>query len=308
MLYQYAEETQRFIRDSRQQDIDLADIFSHINAARREVAMRAECIVRVPPISGACVSASVISGGSGYTAPTVTISGPDFPSGEPPYPLGLQATANALLVGDTIAAVDIQSGGSGYFQPTATITDPTGTGAEVSVSVSPIFTINQGQEKYNLADIDLSVFPGVESILSIRSISILYSSWRYSLAAYSFSTYQAKIRQFAPSTNYLYVPSFYCQLEQGTDGAILLYPPPSQTYQAEIQAVCLPSDLTTDDSVEAIPMPWRDAVKWYAAALAFMDLQNRNAAREFFDLFDKFMSRYSAAARPGRRSNPYGRW
>jgi hypothetical protein len=205
-------------------------------------------------------------------------------------------------------AVDIQSGGSGYFQPTATITDPTGTGAEVEITTSGMFTINEGQEKYNLADIDLSTFPGVQGVISVRSISVLYSNWRYSLAQYSFSTYQSRIRQFAPSNTYQYVPSFFCQLEQGLDGSFLMYPVPSQIYQAELHCICLPSDLTTDDSVEAIPMPWRDAVKFYAAAECFLDLQNRNAAREYYDLFDKFMSATAPTRVRGGDRNPNGRW
>lgn len=308
MLNTYAEQVQRFLRESQQKNIDLADIYEHINTARREVAMRAECIVRVPPISGACVTASVTTPGSGYINPTVTISGPDYPSGSPPNPQGLQATANAIVQGGSISAIDIQTGGDGYFQPTATITDSAGSGAEVEIGTSPLFLLNEGQETYNLGDIDLTMFSGVEGVLAVRSVSILYSNWRYSCARYSFSTYQARIRQFSPSNTYQFVPSFYTQLEQGTSGSLLLYPVPSQAYQAELHCVCVPSDLTTDDSPEAIPQPWQDAVRFYATAECFLDLQNRNAAREFYSLFDQYMHRFGAYARPGGRSNPYGRW
>lgn len=308
MLSTYAEQVQRFLRESQQKNIDLADIYEHVNTARREVAMRAECIVRVPPIQGQCVSASVTTPGSGYTNPTVTISDPDYPSGAPPNPLGLQATASAIAVGGSIVSVQIDAGGDGYFQPTATISDPTGVDAEVDIAVSPIFAVSEGQETYFLNDIDLSMFSGVDSVLSVRSVSILYSNWRYSCARYSFSTYQARIRQFSPSNTYQFVPSFYTQLEQGTSGSLLFYPVPSQTYQAELHCICLPSDLTTNDSPEAIPKPWQDAVRFYATAECFLDLQNRNAAREFYSLFDQYMHRFGAYARPGGRSNPYGRW
>lgn len=87
-----------------------------------------------------------------------------------------------------------------------------------------------------------------------------------------------------------------------------MYPPPSQTYQAELHCICIPSDLTSDGSYEAIPNPWQDAVRFYAAAECFLDLQNGNKAREYYQLFDQYMTRYGAYARPGRRSNPYGRW
>lgn len=308
MLYKYAESVQRFLRDSRQQDLDLADIFDHINTARREVAMRAECVVRIPPISGACVAVSVTTAGSGYTSPTVTISGPDFPSGEPPYPLGLQATALPIIQGGSITAIDVQQGGSGYFSPTISVVDPTGSGCEATVTTSPLNLIYVGQEKYPLADIDLSMFPGVEDIISVRSIALLYSNWRYELARYSWSVYNSRIRQFAPSNTYQYVPSFFTQLEQGANGSLYFYPVPSQTYQVEFQCICSVQDLTSDDSYEALPMPWQDAVKYFAAHLCFLDLQSFNNARVYEDQFDKFMHRYGAYARPGFRSNPYGRW
>ena len=87
-----------------------------------------------------------------------------------------------------------------------------------------------------------------------------------------------------------------------------MYPLPSQTYQAEWDCQCLPSDLIDDQSHEAIPMPWRDAVAFYAAHLAFLELQNYNAAKGMLDLYEKFAQRYSDYARVGKVVNVYGRF
>ena len=77
-LFGYQKQVQRFIRDSRQELIDPQDILEYVNQARREVAMRAQCIRVLPPISGACVSVLVLNGGAGYgTNPTVVITPPD---------------------------------------------------------------------------------------------------------------------------------------------------------------------------------------------------------------------------------------
>jgi hypothetical protein len=307
-LFDYLKQTQRFLRESRQDLLDPNDLINYINRARREVAGRTQCVRRLTPISGQVVSAQIVNGGSGYSsATTVTITPPDFPSGKLPNPSGAQATALPLVLGGTLAAVDIQYGGDGYFQPQATVTDTGGgTGASVMLSISPINVLQPNQEQYAFSDINVSMFPGVESVFSIKSVSVIYANYRYSLPLYSFSTYQAMIRQYP--FQYTYVPTFCSQYGRGTDGSFFAYPWPSQQYQWEFDCFCLPQDLTTDQSVDVIPQPWADIVPYFAAHLAYLELQNLNAGRFYLDLFDKMTQRKSDYALPGRVSNPYGRF
>lgn len=306
MLFTYAKQVQRMLRDSKQDMLEQGDIYEHINEARREVAWRAQCIRRLTPIAAGLVSASVIAGGTGYTNPTVVISQPDFPDGLPGYPNGLQATALAQMVGGVITAVDIQVGGSGYQNPLMSITDPTGTGAVVVPTPIKYNQIVQGQEKYLWSDIDTSMFPGVGPVYYIMGVGVIYANWRFSPQYASFSKYQAKIRTYT-TASYQYVPAFFSQYGQGTDGSFYFYPPPSQTYPIEYDCLCMPIDLTDDTTPEAIPDPWQDAVKFFASALSYLDLQNGNKSREMFGLFDEYMHRYGAASRPGRMLNWYGR-
>lgn len=306
MLFTYAKSVQRFLRDSKQDMLEQGDIYEHINEARRETAMRAQAIRRLTPIAAGLVSASVISGGSGYTNPTVVITPPDFPDGLPGYPNGLQATALATLQGGVITAVDIQNGGAGYQNPQITITDPHGTGAVVAPTPIAYNQIIQGQEKYNWSDIDTSMFPGVGSVFYIVSIGVIYANWRYVPQYASFTKYQAKIRTYT-TASYQYVPAIFTQYGRGVNGSFYMYPPPSQTYPTEYDCLCLPIDLVDDTTPEALPMPWQDAVKFYAAAMCYLDLQNGNKAREYFELYDSFMHRYGAYAMPGRMMNQYGR-
>ena len=128
-LNDYLQQTQRFTREQGQSFLNPQDLIDYVNRARREVAMRSQCVRVLTPVSGAITTASVANPGSGYTAPTVVITAPDYPSGAGSNPNGAQATAAAIVQSGTIAAVNITYGGSGYFQPQATITDPTGTGA-----------------------------------------------------------------------------------------------------------------------------------------------------------------------------------
>jgi hypothetical protein len=309
MLFNYMKDVQRFINDANQALIDPDDIIVYINRARREVAMRAHCVRVLTPISGAIMSIAVTNPGQFYTNPTVSISPPDFPSGMQPYPAGAQATAIATQFGGTIAGINMTFGGSGYFQPIVTITDPNpnANGASATVSqMSFMNTLQGAQEVYPFSAVNLAMFPGVLEIISVRSVSLIYANYRYSLPMYAFSTYQAMIRQYP--FQYQYIPTIGSQFGQGSAGSFFLYPIPSQTYQMEWDCSCLPNDLVGDFDTEAIPDPWTMAVPYFAAHLAFLQLQNGNSARMMLDLFKEQMNYYSTAARPGRITNPYGRW
>ena len=306
--FTHLKQTQRFLREQKQQFENPDDLLVYINRARREVAGRTQCIRRLTPISGQCVSVQVLTGGSGYVNPVATITTPDFPSGILPSPNGRQATAGVSLNGGVITGIDINDGGDGYFEPNITITDATGpgSGATATVAISPINTLNIGQEVYPFSNIYLGNWPGVDSVHAIKSASVIYANYRYMLPMYAFSTYQSMIRQYP--FQYQYVPTFCSQFGQGAGGSFYAYPIPSQTYQWEFDCFCLPTDMTVDNSVpEAIPQPWTDAVPYMAAQLAYMELQNLNMAKYYQTEFDRMTLGYSSQARPGRAINPYGR-
>lgn len=306
-LFDYQKEVQKWLRETKQDLINPANLVNYINRARREVAMRTQSIRVLTQSSAPIVTASVVIGGSGYSSsPTITITPPDFPSGAGANPLGAQATASALVSGGIITAVDINYGGSGYFQPLATVTDASGTGASVTLQTGPINTLNVGQEVYNFSDIYLGANPGVKNIFAIRSVSVIYANYRYSLPMYSFTEYQGMIRQYP--FQYQYVPTFCSQFGQGAAGSLYMYPLPSQTYQYEIDAYGLPQDLKTNQDYEVIPDPWTDAISYFAAHLAYLELQNYNAAKMYKDLYNEELLIYSQSARMGRRVNIYGRY
>jgi len=306
-LNEYMQQVQRFIHDQKMELVDPADLMTYINTARREVAMRAKCLRILTPISGAITTVSVTNGGSGYSAnPVVTITPPDFPNGRLPFPNGSQAVVTPTVTGGAISSIAVNFGGNGYFQPQVQISDPTGTGATATANLSMFNTLEGGQEVYPFSGVDLAPFPGVGAIFMVRSVSIIYANYRYSLAVYDFSTYQARVRQYP--FQYQYVPTIGAQFGQGTNGSFYLYPIASTNYQMEWDSFCLPQDLIDNQSVEALPDPWVDAVPYFAAHLAFLELQNANSARMHLELFDQRVSRYGQYARPGRMTNPYGRY
>ena len=304
-LFRYLQDTQRWLREQNQTFENPDDLIAYINRARRLIALQTQCIRVLTPSSGFITGYNVLTPGSGYTTPTITVNAPDFPSGALPYPNGLQATAQATVLGGQIAAIDPLVGGYGYFQPgNVTITDPVGTGATAAPIVQGVNLLNQGQEVYPFSGIDLSANPGCDSVYAVRGISIIYSGYRYSLECLAWSRYQ--LYRAYP---YLYqnTPAICSQMLQGTSGNFYFYPLPSQPLQAEWDCQCLPSDLIDDTSVEAIPAPWGDCVAYAACHYAFLELGNLNASKFFMDLYGKNLLMYSQSTRIGRSINVYGR-
>lgn len=305
-LFQYAQQLRTRLADQKMEVFDEGDLINFINTARRETARQSQCLRALTPISGSVTQITVTNPGTGYTSPVVMISYPDFPSALPPSPLGRQATATAEIWTGGINTINVTDGGSGYYQPIVTITDPTGTGATATIALSPFNVLETGQERYNFADVDLSMFPGYGEIYMVKSVSLIYANYRYSLPCYSFSEYQARIRQYP--YQYSYVPTVMSQYGQGASGSLYFYPLPNQAYQMEWDCFCVPQDLETDQDVEALPDPWTECVVYFAAYLAYMSVQNMNAARTQLELFDRFINRAGYQSRPGRATNPYGRY
>lgn len=308
-LNTYLQQTQRFCADAAQKILDPIDLIDYVNRARRELAGRTQCIRVVTPISGPIATITVTKGGTGYAAAdTLTISTPDSPGGAAPDPNGVQATAAITGLSPTgaILGVAVTNGGDGYFTPAVTVNTSTGSGASFSVQTVGLSVTNTNQEVYNFSAMNLTSFPGVGPIIAIRGVSIIYANYRYSLPYYPFTIYQAMIRQYP--RQYYYVPTMWSQLGQGSGGSAFLYPIASQPYQMEWDSTCLPLELLTNQDVEAIPQPWTDAIPYFAAHLAFAELQNLNASMAFLKLYDEMVHRFSAYARPGRASNVYGRY
>lgn len=315
MLWTYLQQTQRLLADPNQAIYNIDDLQFYVNEARRKVAAQGQCIRRVSPVSGSILTVDVTNPGSGYTAPVVAITPPDSPSGYLPYPQGAQATAAATVIGGRISNIGVTFGGGGYFQPEVTITDPHGTGATAVATVSPVNQTTIGQEVYRFSDVPMSSFPGISAILSVRGVSIIWSNWEYSVNWVSYSKYNALVRQYV--STFFAPPTMGCQVGQGTDGSIHLYPLADQPYLMQWDTLCLPSDLSSDQDYEAIPDPWRHAIPFYAAHLALLGRaaevpQMLPLAMQYYNeknggLYMAHMKTARATSQPGRVSSFYGR-
>ncbi len=114
------------------------------SAAQESPVIRVD-VTQIAVSSGGVASIAVQAGGTGYTAPTVTISGGG----------GAGATATANLTG-AVSNISLSSGGSGYTSaPTVTLSGGGGTGATATATLTAdavtAVTINNAGSGYTSA-------------------------------------------------------------------------------------------------------------------------------------------------------------
>jgi hypothetical protein len=138
-------------------------------------------------------------------------------------------------------------------------------------------TISGGTQTYAFAQI--GGYPvGVNGTLAVRRASLGGAAldvrpWEW------FSQYYL----YSANTG---TPQRMSQQGQGASGTLWFDPVPTAPGTVILDIVGLPTPLATDADVEAIPTPWVDAVPFYAAWLAFQNLQRQADA-------DKMMARYA---------------
>jgi len=281
-----------------------AKLTTYINAARNQIAQDGYCLRAVTTSSSGVTGYSIVSGGSGYSAsPTLTISAPSGLSFAP-----VQATATATVVAGVITAVTITNPGGGYLAaPTVTITDPTGSGADITLTISSVWTANVNQETYTFANASAVITannPGYSSVFAVQDITVSWGSFKPQLSKLPWSAFQAYFR--AINTGMSNTPSYWSQLGRGTNSTVYLYPIPSQQAEMQWDCYCLPIALVDDTTVEALPLPWTEAVKWYAAYRAYMAAQRQPDAQAMLGEYSRKMQSYSAVSSPAVVPQIYG--
>jgi hypothetical protein len=99
-------------------------------------------------------------------------------------------------------------------------------------------------------------------------------------------------------------PKIWTQYRQGSLGTIFLnYLDTS--YEVIVDAICYPTDLVDDTTVDAIPYLWSDAVPFYAAYYAYMAMQRQADADHMLQRFEQLMGRARSAVTPDVQPGSY---
>jgi hypothetical protein len=183
--------------------------------------------------------------------------------------------------------VTLTGGGWGYFvPPTVTATGATSgaSNAIFTATVDNSCSTVPGQEVYKFATFNTlaqnnALFPGIQAVCGLFSVACSQGgTYKPMLTPKTWTEFQAYLRIYQnQAQNY---PIYWSQYGQGIGGSFYLFPWPSQILQLDIDAWCIPVDLTTDATPEAIPLPFSDAVPYFAAYLALVDAQRMGDANE----------------------------
>jgi hypothetical protein len=306
-LTQYLTDTQLLLNDPNNLFFSSTALTNYVNKARNRIAEVSQCLPLLIPGSGSLLTIAVATGGSGYaTAPTVTVSAPDAQG------TTVQATAVATISGGAVTAITITniSTNRGYVAtPTVTLTGggysvPATVGA---ITTTPYVTTIVGQEAYLLSQPPISTAvlnqQGYARAIGIQSISVSWGSMKPTLDFVPFTTFQARYRAYnIGQQNY---PSVWTRLGRGAQQAIALWPIPGQVSQMEIVAYCQPIPLVDDTTYEAIPEPFTDCVKYYAAYLAHLNAQRKDDAMFMQQLYRDTLIENGVSDTPSNAPSAY---
>jgi hypothetical protein len=297
VLNAYITATQRLLHDPSASYFSTGDLTAYINEARNEIAIAGTCVRAL--ISGSIASCAVNAGGSGYVNPVVGFASA---SG------GVGAVATLTVVGGVITNCTIIAPGSGFDAATtaAVVTDSGGgSGAVLTPTVAGNNVMVVGQEVYSFASRNAAaqITPGVNAIHGVMSIAVSWGSTKPMLKQRSWNDFQAKWRSWA--NGWLNNPIVFAQFGQGANGSVYLAPIPAQPFSMDWDTYCVPVALVDDTTPEAIPYPWTDCVKYYAAYLALDNAQRAPDADRMLAGYERCMRTARAHSTPPFIPEPY---
>lgn len=173
-----------------------------------------------------------------------------------------------------------------------------------------------GQEIYHFKDwiAQVQSRPGVREIHAVQTLSIALGgpgsgpgTWNPAWNQVDFSDFQARFRIWNRGfVGTIAWPGYWAQYGHGTAGSIYLWPIPSMAQRMELDCFCMPFPLETDDDPEALPMPWQDAVQYFAAFKCMLQQQRLQEAKAYLELFKSDMPEFASAVKPRMIVAPYG--
>lgn len=153
---------------------------------------------------------------------------------------------------------------------------------------------------------------GVRGILDINDVAVSWGGTRPSLNWIPWEEMQAYARSYNIGVNSY--PFLWSTLGSGSKGQVWLFPIPQitsgglnvgQAGEMEWNTSCLPSALYNESDYEALPEPFTEAVKFYAAGLAFLGSQRYAMAQVMREEFNEQLGIDNAAVMRGRVPDYY---
>jgi len=142
-------------------------------------------------------------------------------------------------------------------------------------------------------------YAGVDHVIDAASLSVNWGgAVRPTIAWIGWEEFQAYCRAYATLvTSY---PFYWTVYNEGEFGEIWMFPAPSTLGDIELSAYCVPSDLNSNDDFDAIPEPFRNAIKFGAASLAMLATYRYAEAETLEQMFNSRLGVGSVARDRGK--------
>lgn len=125
---------------------------------------------------------------------------------------------------------------------------------------------------------------GCKAIIDTLAVSVNWgSAVRPTLSWKPYIDLQAYARAY--STLVTSYPYYWSTFNDGENGEVWLFPVPSIPMEMEWQVYAVPNDLYSDDDYDAIPDGFKNAIKFYAAAMSFLGKRQFLNAQIYLNMF-----------------------
>jgi hypothetical protein len=278
-LSYYLSQTQLLLHDTPGTLYSTTDLTSYINSARSQLSLETECVRFNYGYDGIPFVGT-------FTAGSNTIS--------------VLSLASIL---DTIQGWTLV--GPAYITPGTTVVSSGGTSIVMSTNALassgtplPQFIISPPNLTSNLVEqyalpTQLSATLGINAGIGVKSITVNWGgaggSNAYMLDYWDWTSFQAYLR-FYGQTGLQGNPAVWTRYQNN----ILIRPVPTQAYPMQWDTTCSVFDLVDDNSPEAIPYPFTDAVPYYAAYMALLNGQRAGDAQQMKERYEEYIRRARA--------------
>lgn len=170
----------------------------------------------------------------------------------------------------------------------------------ITPDVYPSLQFTQGMEFFNPQSFLPNTFGPV--LVGTLGITVLINNRRVALGYMPYTRLSARFRQF---TSYQSMPAFWSII---SPAQYVIEPVPQQTYTCEFDIAITPSALTGGSGeVDQVPVPFQQAVQYFACYKAKVNQQQFQEAQVFLGLYGVEARRLRAAFMPRTNPAPGGR-
>lgn len=272
-LSDYLTQVRRLLKDPNGATYQTPDLTAYINEARNQVALETECVRYLWAYDNSGT----------YTLTATAAVGNSVLS-------GIVSTA-AVNFGDRVVGAGAPAGAFVINKTSTTITMNAPANANASGStftLTPQFTTQVGQEVYPYgANVD--PVAGILNVIQCKGIAVNWGgalgTINLTLEQWSFTKFQAMLGYYG--NNLTSQPCVW--VRYGVYAR--LRPIPSASYPMQWDTACTPIPLVTDATVDAIPSPHDETIKYYGAWLALLGAQRQESADAMLKSYETFAKR-----------------